>query len=1371
MSAYYPSHDDEDFIEDLVKRKEFYAENRWHLKKSKTYRNIIPRFFLDEAIKRSENLEWTNYQLFVRNLINPNTKYNRLAITWDTGLGKTAGFLFIAMEFIKQYRIQKEIGIREIGTIFVIGFSARVIKNELLKYTEFGFISNDEKARLRKLKSLATSGIRGDVDKYREFSTRIKKRFTNRKGNGFFKFYGYREFVNHILIIPPDIDLSQLSEGEIYDMISSGKIQVNKELLHQFKNSLLVCDEIHNTYNSLEKNNWGIAIQTVLDSEKSCRALFMSATLINNSPTEVIDILNLLLPREQRQNKADFFTSNETLKPGALTKIAKLVRGRISIMKDINPKYYPSMEFVGERIPGINYLKFIRCPMDDFQFRAYKEALEDKEFTLSQDSQHVIDLAIENPEDKNRPLYQTSQIKRIVTAASQTWKDKVGFDYVNGRLVGNGLKYDSLRKYSSKYTRMLDEIFRVIKEKRGKIFIFHNIVHTTGVLLIEQILLKNGFVDDTMAANDSTICMQCGQPKKSHMMLGSATQNPESSTPDPESSDADPTQNSGDTWLTPNEHNLIVSTKIPTGVYEMDEKHLMMLKKVAAHVTSRPLVIEFLSAALTPQGVLWMRENGYKLLFETKKHIYFQLNGGSGDISLVESAHAVAEATEELSAAAAEEAATAAADTGDHTHEDILALEDEPVVRHGAGRRENATVSDHVFRPARFVVAHSEVDKSRLENAIELFNAPDNADGNRIMILVGSKIIKESYDLKAIQNVFVVGRPDNIPTLIQIRGRAIRKGSHLMLPEAHRHVSILVFVASRRDKKLSTEEQKYKEKLDAFEVIQKIMQVFNQNAVDAPLNAGVFDNYIKNANDPLAPLPITFAEKRHVYTRDQLIRTTFAAYRAEDEVMLTKRIIKRIFIELASIWGLDDLREAIRNAPFELPIDPSVIDDESINIALWQLCYNVDDGYVEPLELTNTATVSNIESTAAAINRMYDSNDKIVMSPNGQKNVIVPIFEDGGAQYFVMCPIDSKNAPVIDIDSCFRLINTTKITRIDINDFVKHKRIDFDYNDKKRIFYRKFVDVSIENMENAICEYGTLFHISFLDECIEYIFRVWTDGTLEKSEMHDFYFKMLYYYDILSLVMWAYTCKPRVFKEYVKYAAPVQAKDIKLKVISRYEKRAQEIEDISPDDNSDLGSSGVINLLKTSYNRTSNVWIPQEFREEFNRILEDSLALFNGRKKRMRGITKVSAKFLPIGHYIGKFPRIYHPERGWSEDPTYVQTDERFVENDIAIGYDERSQYGTHIRFKLRKPIQSIKRYKDSRKIEKGSVCRSIAKNRLREIAKQLDVVLGDSGRTSVEELCMLVRSKLIRLELKERIKKTNVKWFYFHYEEPMPKY
>jgi hypothetical protein len=333
-----------------------------------------------------------------------------------------------------------------------------------------------------------------------------------------------------------------------------------------------------------------------------------------------------------------------------------------------------------------------------------------------------------------------------------------------------------------------------------------------------------------------------------------------------------------------------------------------------------------------------------------------------------------------------------------------------------------------------------------------------------------------------------------------------------------------------------------------------------------------------------------------------------------------------------------------------------------------------------------------------------------------------------------------------------------------MNTFIQTKRIDFDYDDKKKIFYRKYSDISIENMENVVCEYGTTFHIKFAEECIEYVFKAWTDPVLERNEMHEFYFKMLYYYDLMSLIMWAYTSKPRVFKDYVKYAIPIRAKDIKLKALARYEKRREELDDISPDDTSDLATSGVINLLKSTFNRTSNTWIPAEFRQQYDETVNKSISLFEGRRKRSKTITKVSADLLPIGHYISKFPKLYIPDKGWDENPTYLQNEQEFKENNLLVGFDERSNTGVHIRFKIRNPIHNIKKYKDSRQTEKGTVCKSKSKEYLREAAKKLDITIPD--KVNVEDLCVAIRSKLIRLELKERIKKSNVKYFYFFYEQ-----
>ncbi len=81
--------------------------------------------------------------------------------------------------------------------------------------------------------------------------------------------------------------------------------------------------------------------------------------------------------------------------------------------------------------------------------------------------------------------------------------------------------------------------------------------------------------------------------------------------------------------------------------------------------------------------------------------------------------------------------------------------------------------------------------------------------------------------------------------------------------------------------------------------------------------------------------------------------------------------------------------------------------------------------------------------------------------------------------------------------------------------------------------------------------------------------------------------------------------------------------------------------------------------------------------------------------------------------------------------------------------------------------MHNIKKYKDTRLIEKGTVCKSKSKPYLKQIAKKLDVTIPD--KVNVDELCVLIRAKLIRFELKERIKKSKVKYFYFHYENSNP--
>ena len=431
----YPTIDDEKFSEKVLFHKEFYT-----FKPNKTGLNYIPgsidddknKGLLSKVIKTLENkienkssmefglnnydfLHTHSYQDFVSNFQNPNTNFTRLLIKWDPGLGKTIGALNIAMNFIDYFRRETEMGVEEVGSVFILGFNHGVFRSDLLKYPQFGFISHEELKRYDQLSHQAESGSVFDLEKLQEFIVRIKKRFGNRKRNGFFKFYGYKEFVNRIFVFSSMSKkrkfLSTMSESEILAALKSGEMKFNKELIDSFKNSLIVCDEVHNIYNSNEKNNYGTAIQSVLDSQPSARAIFLSATPITNNPSESVDLANLLLQPDQRVVKKDFFNMNEELLPGALEKLALIFKGRVSYTRNQNPKLFPEKILVGESIPNIPYLKFIRCPMSEFHYNTYSKVFNG---TLAQDSQYLTDMLLPNPdyETEKVGLYSTEIVKQ-----------------------------------------------------------------------------------------------------------------------------------------------------------------------------------------------------------------------------------------------------------------------------------------------------------------------------------------------------------------------------------------------------------------------------------------------------------------------------------------------------------------------------------------------------------------------------------------------------------------------------------------------------------------------------------------------------------------------------------------------------------------------------------------------------------------------------------------------------------------------------------------------------------------------------------------------------------------------------------------------
>jgi hypothetical protein len=1343
--AYLLEDNTKNINEDILKRKEFYKYKLQKSDNKKSNVNIIPRFFMEKLILDGNYLQFSSYQNFTKNYINPHTPYSRLMLKWETGVGKTIGGLSIAMNFIQYYQQEALQGVSTIGSVFVIGFSSVIFKTELQRFPEFGFISRDELVKLKMLRKQAYSGSRIDIEHLQEFLMQIRKRFSNREGNGFFEFIGYKKLSNMIFIKQdPLINISNLDEDGIADAIKNNKIKLNIPLLETFKNSLIICDEIHNTYNSLEKNNWGVAIQYVLNYHPSIRALFLSATPINNNPTEIVDLLNLLLPitfYPNKLKKSDFFDNNKQLKHNAIDKIADLCKGRFSYLRDNNPKYFPTKHFIGENLTNAPYLKFIRCPMSEFHYNTYKNVYTG---SLSPESQYLVDFAIPNPKNDEIGLYQTSVVKAELPYATQDWKDKNKINYRKDKIIGDILQMAYLPKISTKFTEMLKTINTNIKTNCGKMFIYHNNIHMSGVLFIQEILLQNNIIGEFDNSSANTLCSICGEFRKNHSknQLGGVQ-----------------LISGGKQSTYTIKHNLnngyfevyTGEDCIPILEYKKYDNIILIPSEFFNHSKKNREICQVITTLSKNNNIIIKSNPLNHNLRQIIKQLKFYILTSSDDGNLIYHANV----SLKLGSTDKKKFINEFKSPGKLNKTGVFEKNSSELSLCKTGGK--PITDDHTFMPVRFIAVHGNIDKNSIHNSIDKYNSPDNSDGTRIMILIGGKIIKEAFDIKAVREMLIMSRPDNIPTLIQILGRGVRKGSHSLLPHDKRNVNIRIFTSCLPIKKsgsydTSYEEDKYIEKLKHYRIIQDIEKTLHENAVDAVINQDIIwpetdkQFYKKNKNHKsLGSLyfePNVSKKNFKEFTLNELNLETFSTFHSDDEISQIIIIIKRLFIEKSTVWLYKDLLYAVKNCDkyFNVEFNTKLIDEELFVVALTKLLWTSNENFVEPF-------INDAQKISRVVDKMFDTEDKIIILPGGQNSIITQV-----GQYYMLFPVENNsNIPIKDLELPYRIITEKKSVAIDIQQFLESGHTLIDYTNKRDRFFTKWNNVPIERLELAVCDFGTYFHVEFLEECIRYVFDVWLNDKIKKSMMHSFYFKMINYYDLRNLVVWGHTLKSFMYKKYTSFLIPVDSsiKNNKLK-----------LENVK---SRDASSSGLINLLKSSINKSDINWISSGLKKRFESNIEKSLKLFDGNYKKKSLKLKVLADLIPVGHFLNYIPKFYHPDQGWFESPEYLDSTEQFVENNVIIGYDERSKTGVQIRFKVRNPIQNIKQYKDSRLIEKGSVCSFRSKIFLKDIANKLGIKI--KGKINVDTLCTDIRTKLIYLEIKERAAKTKKKWFYFIYE------
>lgn len=1249
------------FWEDLLHRKEF-----WQLKGDEGEYNFRDPAKSDTLI--DNYLQIHSHQLFVRNFVNPHTPYDRLLLAHKTGTGKTLAAVAIARTYIDIFKQIYKLNLLKYGrnlqgrskaskhtpTVFFIGFTKNNIINELLKHPELGFITISERQELDNLQKMAKNSI-SDTKRYREYYNSIKKRIVNKNLGGFYEFYGYQELVNK-LFISEDISLTDLEkqankftrvfadydedlvstsaesaeanrpdepektlEDLVREKIAEQKIQLNYELLSRFEDSLIICDEAHYMYNSVMKNNYGVAIQYIIDTVKNCKLLLLTATPINNMAPEIIDVLNFLLPKDRKLNKKDFFISNREPAEGAIDKIARLSFGRVSFLQDVNPVFFPAKKHTGqirqlaqeyEGFTEIPYIKFIECPMSDYQLNTYKHFLaETGQQDITNDriivptSDNLInDIAFPNPESSEYGLYNTNKIRSLLFSADAEWRRKIGVEFYsptsNINIVsGRWLHGQSLEHYSTKYAQMvniLENIFEASRAKLAqstkesglepnqvseKIIINHNNIRF-GVMIIQEILKGMNILDEYSSPTNKSKCVFCGGSMGGH--------------------------------------------------------------------------------------AAFIKENGLR---------------------------------------------------------------------------------NHNFAPARFVMIHSEIDNVSIENSFTKFNAPDNTYGGNYLILVGSKMISESHDMKNVRHMILTSTPVSIPKLNQLLGRGNRKNSHVNLPQDMRTITIHTLITTLPKNaglknRNSAEEYKYLRKMSYYLPVQRILSAVFANSVDAIINRDIImppaleKEYFPNGKTPGAKPEallsgLYFEPKYNMtgITAQELDLSTFISYGyTKEEVEVMMYIIKRLFID-SPVWRLESLWRAVRHPPFRLEINPRYFNKGNFIIAFNNFLEQTQK-IINPQLEENLKNILISEKVEASL--FFDPSNYYIYK-EGKRHRIKQV-----DQYYVLFPVNmSDQAEEIHYD--IDIFDRKPVQRADVNinlDSISKFISGYQSNDlliKK--FEDRFSQTDVESLYRALEIYdaGVLTIMSY--QALDTIISVNVINE-EKPDKYAFYKRLFEFFDNLNTY---------IYVDDIKH-------------LTKSNKMNKQ--------NNDIANENAFNILNKNQLNGSDEKITKDA-TEFDKIYKNW------------------PKDIPIGLVDSNQATLYMNEEWVIFTRVSIGLQPQYVENDIIVGYYENFGAGKN-KFKIRRPIHKIQNMLtgtnvsnvDIRNLEKGIVCETKNKNDLIDYAKRLGIdllsglkdksrlkVRGKNATLKIKYICDIIKGELIRREIAERKKKSNIKYFYFWHD------
>lgn len=524
----YPTPDDPDFLKKIYEKKEFYTYKEQKRNIFTDYNDI--KMYRDRICGRSGSGEFRlqGYQSFLSNYITPDTPYMGLLVFAGVGTGKTCAAIQIAEKFKNQVRkYGTKIYILVPGPLLIESWKSQII-GECTGETyikdnirERGIINKDEENKIKKA-ALA------EMNQYYRIKT--------------FKFFHKKVLGEKIV----DKTFSETStvKKKVYKKTEEGEFEreIIIDKIENLDNSLLIIDEAHKVTN----NDYGNAINIIKKKSKNLRIVALSATPTKNNISDLVDLLNIVRPIDDKIKKDKIFRKNDSgeldIIPGGIEYLKLKARGYVSYFKGENPLTYAEGVEMGSIPKSLEFTPVMKCYMDSFQrdtyFNAMKENMKDTLLKKMNSISNCVIPGFDRHSDQIIGYYGVDGINTIINQLKKHGRhllkeiNKQLFDgkikneqsilTFNGvRLGGLIFKQPYLKTISAKYDGALNTLYRYNNKDLGSktIFIYFDTV-VTGVLLFEEVLLRNGYLEfnefGNYNINDDTRCYYCNNTHKMH---------------------------------------------------------------------------------------------------------------------------------------------------------------------------------------------------------------------------------------------------------------------------------------------------------------------------------------------------------------------------------------------------------------------------------------------------------------------------------------------------------------------------------------------------------------------------------------------------------------------------------------------------------------------------------------------------------------------------------------------------------------------------------------------------------------------------------------------------------------------------------------